>query len=591
MASGEKAKDLIDFLESEIISSEDDVPGEPKIDSDEIDQLVGGEKKTSLGLNGAASLKNDQRDFISDTVPGLEESSDKEQQEDFFSETFDEDGEEINLSVDELDEIIEDAANISEESSEAPETLPINLKEDFDSEETAVSEPPSEEFSHAPLDDVFSETLEGGEEIALSGDELDDILKDVGESPEESPEAAETVEEVSRPEETQTGDEPSEEESPDSEETVTSEPLAKEASYALLDDVFSETPEGGEEIALSGGELDDILKDVGESPEESPEAAETVEEVSRPEETQTGGEPSEEESPDSEETATRPLPESLAEEASEIPSDEVFSETSEKVEKTALSSDELDDILEDVAEVIEESSEAPDTAGVSEGSPETPGEVFRSEETKADGEPSGEESLGSEETLASQRILRRWSEDEESPDSGETSASEPREKESNTDLSRKSQEPIPDLKDTDDPATEEYEESQADDFFSETFRSDDEEKLLLNDEENEPVEDIQPESDPAGDSLGETMPDLHEMRPELSINEPQGDQEESTAEAKNRIQLSEELSSQELDKGEIKKIVSYLDDLLGELPDDVIKKFSQSEYFTLYKKVIQQLGI
>ena len=183
----------------------------------------------------------------------------------------------------------------------------------------------------------------------------------------------------------------------------------------------------------------------------------------------------------------------------------------------------------------------------------------------------------------------------ESLDFEEAAASEPLEEEGNTDLSEKSQESAPDLKDTDDPAAEEALDAPSDDFFSETFRGDDEEKLFLDDDQNEPVEDAHQASaaadDSSDDSPLETVPGLHELQPELSVDGSLGDQQESTDEAKNRIQLSEELSSQELDKGEIKKMLSYLDDLLGELPDDVIKKFSQSEYFSLYKKVIQQLGI
>ncbi len=46
-----------------------------------------------------------------------------------------------------------------------------------------------------------------------------------------------------------------------------------------------------------------------------------------------------------------------------------------------------------------------------------------------------------------------------------------------------------------------------------------------------------------------------------------------------------------LKKEELKKMISYLDSLFDKLPDDVIREFSKSEYFNLYKKVIETLEI
>lgn len=45
------------------------------------------------------------------------------------------------------------------------------------------------------------------------------------------------------------------------------------------------------------------------------------------------------------------------------------------------------------------------------------------------------------------------------------------------------------------------------------------------------------------------------------------------------------------DTEELKSVLSYLDNLLGELPDDVIEKFAQSEYFKLYQKIMDKLGL
>jgi hypothetical protein len=45
------------------------------------------------------------------------------------------------------------------------------------------------------------------------------------------------------------------------------------------------------------------------------------------------------------------------------------------------------------------------------------------------------------------------------------------------------------------------------------------------------------------------------------------------------------------DTEELKSVMGYLDNLLGELPDDVIEKFAQSEYFKLYQKIMDKLGL
>ncbi|EMO99573.1 hypothetical protein LEP1GSC120_2935 [Leptospira santarosai str. 200702252] len=44
-------------------------------------------------------------------------------------------------------------------------------------------------------------------------------------------------------------------------------------------------------------------------------------------------------------------------------------------------------------------------------------------------------------------------------------------------------------------------------------------------------------------------------------------------------------------KEEMKRIMTYLDELLGNLPDDLIREFSRSDYFELYKKLMKQIGV
>ena len=46
-----------------------------------------------------------------------------------------------------------------------------------------------------------------------------------------------------------------------------------------------------------------------------------------------------------------------------------------------------------------------------------------------------------------------------------------------------------------------------------------------------------------------------------------------------------------LDKGDLKKMISYLDGLFEQLPDSTVEEFSRSEYYDLYKKIMSELGI
>lgn len=46
-----------------------------------------------------------------------------------------------------------------------------------------------------------------------------------------------------------------------------------------------------------------------------------------------------------------------------------------------------------------------------------------------------------------------------------------------------------------------------------------------------------------------------------------------------------------LSAGDRKKVLGYLDNLLGNLPDEVIREFSKSQYFELYKKMMKELEL
>ncbi len=44
-------------------------------------------------------------------------------------------------------------------------------------------------------------------------------------------------------------------------------------------------------------------------------------------------------------------------------------------------------------------------------------------------------------------------------------------------------------------------------------------------------------------------------------------------------------------KEELKKVLKYLDSLLESLPEEKIKEFAHSEYYDLYNKILDKLGI
>ncbi|WP_039928503.1 hypothetical protein [Leptospira yanagawae] len=52
-----------------------------------------------------------------------------------------------------------------------------------------------------------------------------------------------------------------------------------------------------------------------------------------------------------------------------------------------------------------------------------------------------------------------------------------------------------------------------------------------------------------------------------------------------------EAGGDQLSVGDRKKVLGYLDNLLGNLPDEVIREFSKSQYFELYKKMMKELEL
>ncbi len=95
-------------------------------------------------------------------------------------------------------------------------------------------------------------------------------------------------------------------------------------------------------------------------------------------------------------------------------------------------------------------------------------------------------------------------------------------------------------------------------------------------------------------------PSEAEMPPQLSeeiseIPSPLEVETQLPSEEKKIGAVSEQQSIEEkkevLQDEDLKKLMKYLDTLLEKLPDDVIKEFAESEYYDLYNKILDKLGI
>jgi hypothetical protein len=96
---------------------------------------------------------------------------------------------------------------------------------------------------------------------------------------------------------------------------------------------------------------------------------------------------------------------------------------------------------------------------------------------------------------------------------------------------------------------------------------------------------------------------IEALRDELRLNiekvENLEGQLEALREAEGRVkELEKELASApkheastELEKEELRKLLAYLDDLLSKLPENEIENFSKTEYFEIYGRILDKLGI
>ena len=101
---------------------------------------------------------------------------------------------------------------------------------------------------------------------------------------------------------------------------------------------------------------------------------------------------------------------------------------------------------------------------------------------------------------------------------------------------------------------------------------------------NEEVEDIEIEVSMEDETAVET-PAERELE-NIETSEEKKELEIQKSELSEKTEEKEELK-----KGDMKEILSYLDSLFGYLPEDKIKEFAKSKYYDLYNKMFDDLGL
>ncbi|WP_412059532.1 hypothetical protein [Leptospira interrogans] len=392
------------------------------------------------------------------------------------------------------------------------------------------------DWDSSPTSEVPLEDEESNEPIALSLDELDHILTDENEEP------AATSQESS-----------------DLTETIDWDSPGSETSL--------EDEESNEPIALSLDELDHILTDENEEPaaisEESSDLTETIDWDSPGSETSLEDEEANEpialslDELDHILTDENEEPAAISEESNDLtetidwdsPGSETSLEDEEANEPIALSLDELDHILtdenEEPAAISEESNDLAETIDW-DSSPAS--------EISLEDEEANEPIAFSDEEL--ENLLASGNEESEDKIGSDIPKVETEE-----DLSEILGElpPVSDL-DAFDSIDEDVSKEEEVSTIVPTLESVKDQEMIIvldeyaDEEESSPIEELRKTPDQTEAIVGE---------------------------------LSGDVPS----KDEMKRIMTYLDELLGNLPDDLIREFSRSDYFELYKKLMKQIGV
>lgn len=560
-ASSEQNDWMSDLLSSEDLSfDENDTLPEPELS--EITDMLGdpsasAENQTDLtDEDEPVSLSNEELDGIledsqlpeeefsagtevPDSFSALSEDTSQPSSESFFND--DSEGP-ITLSDEELDGILVDSP-----AGMAPDD---QHSETFDNEPALEPEP--ELISDMPQGNASGEQTisnadffeaDDDEPIALSDDELDNILADAEAGHEDFSESV----------------------PPD---LAGAEPVPPATEVAAVADNFFESDED-EPITLSESELDNILE---EAHHEEPADIELPgDEMALSEDTHQGTVPiDDDEGPIA--LSSEELDGILDSGSEPEPNDFTQADVSDETENEpiALSNEELDGILEDAHDIGEQPGEAELPAG------------FDTDFDKIDSLPDTMPDFADPVAGALPEITAE-------PDGSLPSFA--------TDDDQEEIISLPPL-----------DSSSGSDFSGDmAFNHDEASAPLLADEDNEPtalsneeLEGILGDSNPTDISsdmndFAETpgLPPADSVVFEEDLNQsqlvPAGDKVAATDESP----IAEDKHDAENlpPRDDLRKMIGYLDNLLGELPDDVIEKFAQSEYFKLYQKMMEQLDL
>nr|WP_192486257.1 hypothetical protein [Leptospira interrogans] len=561
LTTSEESNDLTEAIDwdsppTSETSLEDEEANEPiALSDEELGNLLASENEEPAAISEES---NDLSEAIDWDSPGSEISLEDEE----ANEPIALSGEELgNLLASENEELTtsEESNDLSEaidwdsptsetslEDEEANEPIALSDEElgnllASENEELTTSEESNDlaeaiDWDSSPTSEVPLEDEESNEPIALSLDELDHILTDENEEP-----AA-----IS-------------EESSDLTETIDWDSPGSETSL--------EDEESNEPIALSLDELDHILTDENEEPaaisEESSDLTETIDWDSPGSETSLEDEEANEpialslDELDHILTDENEEPAAISEESNDLtetidwdsPGSETSLEDEEANEPIALSLDELDHILtdenEEPAAISEESNDLAETIDW-DSSPAS--------EISLEDEEANEPIAFSDEELGN--LLASGNEESEDKIGSDIPKVETEE-----DLSEILGElpPVSDL-DAFDSIDEDVSKEEEVSTIVPTLESVKDQEMIIvldeyaDEEESSPIEELRKTPDQTEAIVGE---------------------------------LSGDVPS----KDEMKRIMTYLDELLGNLPDDLIREFSRSDYFELYKKLMKQIGV
>ncbi|MDH5717634.1 MAG: hypothetical protein OEZ22_08335, partial [Spirochaetia bacterium] len=417
-------------------------------------------------------------------------------------------------------------------------------------------------------DDFFKDEPE--EPISLSDDELGNILT---ETIDEEPEPAK--QEIIKEPKT-TSDETSIEDKniDDTEEqNETDEIVLKEDSS---DDFFKDEPE--EPISLSDDELDNILTETADEEITLPEQ-EAVEKLQITQEEQPIQDILAEEMDGSISFSDSELNDVLAESEKEIETEETVFDADHK------HSPQIYPILEDDVSTKEESQEKPDII------------------TKDLFEKSSKENIALSVPLE-MKSNHEEEEEEEEEEISDTIDFKPPESLTAEDEGEAEDEIIIDFeKETAEVEAFDTSTSQVDASITAT---DETEPFAADDTKEPPLQAINSdETDemPIAFSESEQIVDAASDAKDVKTDIIQSDEKSLTEESiktepiikdsEGNIDLQKDSQEYEKipDREDLRNIISYLDVLLGELPENTIKQFAESDYFKVYQKVMDELGL